>query len=381
MDEVLSWLNVLVAIFVICWWGDSTGLAAIESVATVLVVGFFIRAFWVIFSVMEARRRDSYLMMMGLLMAGLSFVTNTLFILLSLPVRDASPIFAVGLGVFSLVALVSRLTEGSTRYEQLFDAAEDAWLVVDHDGRIWEANRAAARLLGSWQLGDSLLGRLREVDQNRCRAHIQGEEGGRRIELSFRNDSGEVTLESLAVGLESGRCLMTLRDISARRKMESSMLHSARMETVGSIAGGIAHDFNNTMTALLGQLGVLQAQVAQPHRGPIGKMESIILHASRMMQRLMAVSRGSVETHMPVDLSLLIRDVMVLSEAMLPASVQVSLGHAIQRNSGDGGLGRFGAGIAQPIVEWARCHRPSAGQHLDCGDRRFWHVRARQNRC
>ena len=324
-DEVLCWVNGLMAVVVMFWWGNSAALAVIEGFSALLVVLFLIRAFWLMFGVMESHRRDSYLMMTGLLMAGISFGVDSVVVLFSLPIQEASPIFAVGMGVCSLVALVSRLIEGNTRYEQLFEAAEDALLMVDLEGRIWEANRAATRFLGLWQPGDSLLSRLREVDQERCHAHIQGHEGGRRIELSFPVDSGEVTLESVAVDLESGRCLMTLRDITARRNMESGMLHTARMETVGSIAGGIAHDFNNTMTALLGQLGVLQSQVAHSHRGPIGKMESIILHASRMMQRLMAVSRGSVESQMPVEIEHLFRDVMVLSESMLPASIQVSL--------------------------------------------------------
>ena len=101
------------------------------------------------------------------------------------------------------------------------------------------------------------------------------------------------------------------------------MLHSARMETVGSLASGIAHDFNNTMTALLGQVGILQIQGDDSKRGSLKKMEAIILSASRMMQRLMAVARGSVDSHEILNISEVVRETEELMVPLLSSSIQL----------------------------------------------------------
>ncbi|MCB2145403.1 MAG: PAS domain S-box protein [Deltaproteobacteria bacterium] len=40
------------------------------------------------------------------------------------------------------------------------------------------------------------------------------------------------------------------RDITSQKKMESQLLHSQKMEVIGTLAGGIAHDFSNTLQAI-----------------------------------------------------------------------------------------------------------------------------------
>ncbi len=325
LDQLLSFSNVIFAVVVLMWWGRNSTLFALENLGGIGAILVFIRAVYLPLRALKNRSVESYFMILGLGMAGLAMVFDLLYLWMGLQLRPLVPVFALGMSVLSLVALMSRLSDESSRYRQLINVAKDALLVVDREGRIWEANPASSRLLGTWNLGDSLLTRLPARDRERCLAHIQGEGRDRRIELGFPTSAGESTMESVAVDLPNGRIVMLLRDISARRTMESGMLHAARMETVGAIAGGIAHDFNNTMTALLGQVGVMQMQTEIKRRGPLQQMESIILHASRMMQRLMAVARGSVETHEPVDMVEMIRESAELVELVLSRRIELKL--------------------------------------------------------
>ncbi|OGS05879.1 MAG: hypothetical protein A3G41_07665 [Elusimicrobia bacterium RIFCSPLOWO2_12_FULL_59_9] len=55
--------------------------------------------------------------------------------------------------------------------------------------------------------------------------------------------------------------LGTYMDITERKKAEAVMVNMQKLESLGTLAGGIAHDFNNILTAILGNLSLLQSQL------------------------------------------------------------------------------------------------------------------------
>lgn len=46
--------------------------------------------------------------------------------------------------------------------------------------------------------------------------------------------------------------LLSLQDISEYKTLEAQLLHTQKMESIGTLAGGIAHDFNNILTVIMG---------------------------------------------------------------------------------------------------------------------------------
>jgi len=68
--------------------------------------------------------------------------------------------------------------------------------------------------------------------------------------IPLRSDAGEI------IGV-----LGTYMDITERKKSEAILANIQKLESLGLLAGGIAHDFNNILTAILGNLSLLQSEL------------------------------------------------------------------------------------------------------------------------
>lgn len=55
----------------------------------------------------------------------------------------------------------------------------------------------------------------------------------------------------------------TIVNISRRKKEESELIKSRKMESVGILAGGIAHDFNNLLTIIIGNITMLKIRLGK----------------------------------------------------------------------------------------------------------------------
>jgi two-component system cell cycle sensor histidine kinase/response regulator CckA len=55
--------------------------------------------------------------------------------------------------------------------------------------------------------------------------------------------------------------LALVQDITVRKHLETHLIQSQKLETVGRLAGGVAHEFNNLLTAILGQSEILMEEL------------------------------------------------------------------------------------------------------------------------
>ena len=68
------------------------------------------------------------------------------------------------------------------------------------------------------------------------------------------------------------------RDITERKRLETQLIQSQKMETVGKLAGGIAHEFNSILTAIIGQSELLLGDL--PAGSPLAKNATEITQAA-----------------------------------------------------------------------------------------------------
>jgi signal transduction histidine kinase/ActR/RegA family two-component response regulator len=126
------------------------------------------------------------------------------------------------------------------------------------------------------------------------------------------------------------------REVKAEKEkkiIESKLIHSQKMESVGKLAGGIAHDFNNIMTTILGFADLIQMEgkVDDATMGYICEIQKSGRRAATLTQQLLAFSRKQILKPELVNLNTLVRDtermlrVLLLENTMMISNLSQQL--------------------------------------------------------
>ena len=104
--------------------------------------------------------------------------------------------------------------------------------------------------------------------------------------------------------------VLTLRDVTERKKLEDQYRQSQKMEAVGRLAGGIAHDFNNLLTVINGYTDIALAglRADDPVRPAVEEVRQAGERAARLTRHLLAFSRKQVLRPKALDLGRLVAD-------------------------------------------------------------------------
>ncbi len=115
------------------------------------------------------------------------------------------------------------------------------------------------------------------------------------------------------------------RDITYDKEVERQLVHSQKMDSIGTLAGGVAHDFNNLLTTILGYTELLKREL-KTHESPTQKLNQIEKSASRAAEltgQLLAFSRRHPTVLNVFNLNDLIAETMDMVRATVPASIDV----------------------------------------------------------
>lgn len=116
-------------------------------------------------------------------------------------------------------------------------------------------------------------------------------------------------------------------DIQERKVLEAELVHSQRMETIGTLAGGIAHDFNNHLTAILGQLNLCLSELepGHPSYSKMAAAEQAALCCAEMTKHLLSLGRKSDTSLRAVNPAQLLEDSARLLSHLLPPNVEITV--------------------------------------------------------
>ena len=204
--------------------------------------------------------------------------------------------------------LCEQLVESERRYRALFDEAPLGIFRASADGRVVDANRAFARLIGAEDPEDLVGTPLMALgaDPNEVELTlVRWRESGlpESAELRWLRADGRSILVRLYgqwMPQRDGCTVLEVfaEDVTRQRLLEEEFRQAQKMEAVGRLAGGVAHDFNNQLTVILGYSESLASQIDEdkPIWDDLSEIRRAALNAAALTRRLLAFSRRQLLT-------------------------------------------------------------------------------------
>lgn len=153
------------------------------------------------------------------------------------------------------------------------------------------------------------------------------------------------------------------RDAAERARVaaHAQAERASSLEALGVLAGGVAHDFNNLLTVILGQLSLLEPQLADPSsQRDLSAIGEASERAAALCRQLLAVGRQQPMDIERVDLRALVeeRRELLTSAASEPIRVRFELGETGWVRADTRSLER----VLMDLVSNARAAMPDGGE-------------------
>jgi two-component system, cell cycle sensor histidine kinase and response regulator CckA len=110
-----------------------------------------------------------------------------------------------------------------------------------------------------------------------------------------------------------------------QKQLERQLQQAQKMEALGTLAGGIAHDFNNILASIIGYSQI--ALVDLPQDSPVLEYIQRVLdageRASALVKQILTFSRKGDLEPQPVQVDLIVKEVLQLVRSTLPATITI----------------------------------------------------------
>ncbi len=135
----------------------------------------------------------------------------------------------------------------------------------------------------------------------------------------------QITLKRVFMKDKTDTILLFIGDVTKQKQMERQLHQSQKMEAIGTLAGGIAHDFNNILAAIMGYAEIVKFDI-EPSNPAHQKIDQILIASTRakdLIHQILAFSRQSEMNRKPIQMHLIVKEVLKLLRASLPSSIEI----------------------------------------------------------
>lgn len=108
-------------------------------------------------------------------------------------------------------------------------------------------------------------------------------------------------------------------------ELQKQLLHSQKMQAIGTLAGGIAHDFNNILSAILGysELAAYEAPANSKSHDYLNEVTRACHRAKELVLQILTFSRHGEQKLKPVRVHLIAKEVLKLLRSTIPTSIEI----------------------------------------------------------
>lgn len=121
--------------------------------------------------------------------------------------------------------------------------------------------------------------------------------------------------------------VIVIHDITEEREAQQRQQQQEKLAAIGQLAAGIAHDFNNILTGIIGfaELARYAPDVPAPVREDLGHIARQGQRAAHLVRQLLDFARKNVVAKRPLDLGLLLEDLVERLGKTIPVNIQLGL--------------------------------------------------------
>jgi len=114
------------------------------------------------------------------------------------------------------------------------------------------------------------------------------------------------------------------REIAERERLQSQLLRTQRLESIGVLASGIAHDFNNLLTPILMSVKLLKEERPEDERlHLLETLQASGERAAEMVQQLLSFAGGLDGGRIPMRLKGIVKEVTSILDHTFPKSLRI----------------------------------------------------------